>query len=210
MTYATDRRLPEPLRKLLPAGLQALCAFKPVARADLLFRQGKKPASMLYVTRGEVALQRPGRQGESVVLQRTRRGFVAEASLESARYHCDARVTVSGEVISIPIAPIKQALAVDSGFGGRWIAMLNQEVRRLRAQCERLSMRGVKQRLLHLIETEGGDGRLPMGSGLKSMSAELGMTHEALYRAVAELEKTGVLRRDRNVLIIARVGGKHG
>lgn len=157
---------------------------------------------MLYVTRGEVTLQRLGRQGESVVLQRTRHGFVAEASLESARYHCDALVTASGAMVAIPIEPIKQALASDSEFASRWIAMLNQEVKRLCAQCERLSMRGVKERLLHLIETEGGEGRLPLGAGLKSMAGEPGVTHEALYRAVAELEKKGVLHRQAHCLIV--------
>lgn len=203
MNDTADHRLPEPLRKLLPPGLQALCASSPCTRGELLFKQGKKPTRMLFVTRGEVVLQRLGRQGESVVLQRTRHGFVGEASLESARYHCDAVVTMSGVVIAIPIASIKRALATDSGFASRWIAMLNQEVKRLRAQCERLSMRGIKERLLHLIEIEGRDGRMPLGSGLKSMAAELGVTHEALYRAVAELEKNGVLRRQEEFLIVA-------
>jgi CRP-like cAMP-binding protein len=203
MSDTADQRLPEPLRKLLPVEIHALCASSPCARGELLFRQGKKPARMLYVTRGEVVLQRLGRQGAIVVLQRTRRGFIGEASLDSVRYHCDAVVTMSCEVVAIPLDAVKQALAADSGFAGRWIAMLNQEVKRLRAQCERLSLKGVKQRLLHLIEAEGSDGRLPLGGGLKSMASELGVSHEALYRAVAELEKNGVLRRHENHLIVA-------
>ena len=206
MSDTAEKRLPEPLHKLLPAEVQALCAASPCARGDLLFKQGKKPTAMLYVTRGEVVLQRLGRQGASVVLQRTRRGFIGEASLDSVRYHCDAVVTMSGEVVAIPLAAIKQALAADSGFAGRWIAMLNQEVKRLRAQCERLSMRGVAERLLHLIETEGSEGRLPLSGGLKSLASELGVSHEALYRAVAELEKKGVLQRRDNFLVVAGGG----
>jgi len=206
MSDTAEKHLPEPLRKLLPAEVQALCAASPCARGDLLFKQGKKPTAMLYVTRGEVVLQRLGRQGASVVLQRTRRGFIGEASLDSVRYHCDAVVTMSGEVVAIPLAAIKQALAADSGFAGRWIAMLNQEVKRLRAQCERLSMRGVAERLLHLIETEGSEGRLPLSGGLKSLASELGVSHEALYRAVAELEKKGVLQRRDNFLVVAGGG----
>ena len=200
-------QLPQPLRELLPDQLQALC--KPLAcnRGEVLFRRGREPARMLFVTHGEVVLRRLGRQGESVVLHRTRRGFVGEASLESARYHCDAVVTSSGEVIAIPIEAVRRALAVDPEFARRWIAMLNREVKRLRAQCERLALRGVKARLLHLIETEGRDGRLAMGSGLKSIAAELGVTHEALYRAVAELEKSGGLRRHENFLVVAATAG---
>ena len=203
MKNPAESRLPQPLRELLPDELQALCAPSACVRGDVLFQQGKKPTRMLFVTHGEVVLQRLDLQGESVVLQRTRRGFVAEASLESVRYHCDAVVTASGEVIAIPIEAVKRALAADSAFARRWIAMLNQEVKRLRAQCERLSLKGVKDRLLHLIETEGEEGRLTMGSGLKSMAAELGVSHEALYRAVAELEKSGGLRRQENFLVVA-------
>lgn len=205
MSDSAEKRLPEALRKLLPLEIQALCGSSACARGELLFRQGKKPSQMLYVTRGEVVLQRLGRQGAIVVLQRTRRGFTGEASLDSVRYHCDAVVTMSGEVVAIPIVAVKHALAADSGFAGRWIAMLNQEVKRLRAQCERLSMKGVKERLLHLIETEGSEGRLPLGAGLKSMASELGVTHEALYRAVAELERKGALRRREHFLVV--VGG---
>jgi len=39
---------------------------------------------MFFVTAGEVTLQRTGLQGEAVVLQRTRIGFVSEASLKVA------------------------------------------------------------------------------------------------------------------------------
>jgi len=185
-----------PLQALLPAALRPLCTQSRCAKGHLLFRRGKKPERMFYVAGGEVVLQRPGAHGENVVLQRARQGFVAEASLQSSKYHCDAVATVSGDLVSIPIGPIKQALLVDPAFAMRWIGMLNRELVRLRLQCERLSIKGVRDRLLHLIETEGQEGTLPLGTGLKSMASELGVTHEALYRTVAELEKKGLLRRE--------------
>lgn len=185
-----------PLQGLLPIALKPLCTQSHCVKGDLLFERGKKPERMFYVAGGEVVLQRPGSRGENVVLQRARQGFVAEASLQSARYHCDAVVTASGDLVGIPIEPIKTALLTDPAFAMRWIGMLNRELVRLRLQCERLSIKGVRDRLLHLIETEGQGGRLPLGAGLKSMAAELGVTHEALYRTVADLEKQGRLRRE--------------
>lgn len=205
MTAIIDTELPLALQSLLPTELQLLCSSRSCARGDILFKQGKKPVRMLFVSRGEVVLQRPGAQGETVVLQRTRQGFIAEASLHSARYHCDAVVTRSGEVISMPMEATKQILLSDPAFASRWIAMLNREVKRLRAQCERLSMKGVKERLLHLIESEGNKGHLALGSGLKSLAAELGVTHEALYRTVAHLERSDILvRRDGNLILVNR------
>jgi len=159
---------------------------------------------MFFVSAGEVVLQRLGAQGETVVLQRTRQGFIAEASLHSARYHCDALVTRTGELVSIPLPAIKKMLHSDPAFASRWIAMLNQEVKRLRGQCERLSKKGVKERLLHLIETEGKKGLLTLGSDLKSLAAELGVTHEALYRAVADLERANILVRREGCLAVKR------
>ena len=202
MSATIRTKLPEKLRELLPKELQQLCSFRSCARGDLLFKLGKKPAHMLFVSSGEVVLQRLGIQGETVVLQRTREGLIAEASLHSARYHCDALVTRSGEFVSVPMAAVRQMLHSDPAFAGRWIAMLSQEVKRLRAQCERLSRKGVKERLLHLIETEGEKGQLALGSDLKSLAAELGVTHEALYRAVADLERANILARRNGYLAI--------
>ncbi len=185
-----------PLQALLPAALRRLCTPSDCRKGELLFRQGKRPERMFYVAGGEVTLQRPGSNGENVILQRARQGFVAEASLQSSRYHCDAVVTVSGTVVCLPIESIKQALLSDSAFAMRWIGMLNRELMHLRLRCERLSIAGVRHRLLHLIDTEGKGGRLRLGAGLKSIAAELGVTHEALYRTVAELERRGLLRRE--------------
>lgn len=196
MKRAEHRNQLLPLQSLLPVALMPLCAQSRRVKGDLVFKQGRKPERMFYVARGEVVLRRPGSHGASVVLQRTRQGIVAEASLQSARYHCDAVVTISGELVSIPIEPVKRALLDDPAFAMRWIGMLNQELRHLRLQCERLSIKGVRDRLLHLIDTEGQDGSLPLGAGLKSIASELGVSHEALYRTVADLEKKGLLRRE--------------
>lgn len=127
---------------------------------------------------------------------------MGEASLQSARYHCDGKVIVSSEISQIPIRELRLALDNDPKFASRWIAMLNREVKRLRLQCERLSLNKVQDRLLHLIETEGQTGKYPLGVGLKSLASELGVTHEALYRCVSEMEKNKLLRRDDGYLVL--------
>ncbi|HUX89648.1 MAG TPA: Crp/Fnr family transcriptional regulator [Gallionellaceae bacterium] len=195
-------KLPVALKELLPEKLGQECVFVPCVKGEWLIQQGKKPQQMFYVASGEVVLQRLGTQGENRVLQRARQCFVAEASIQSPSYHCDAMVTVSGELVAIPIELVRQALLADPAFAMRWVGMLNRELKRLRAQCERLSLKGVRDRLLHLIESEGQCGRLALGAGLKSIALELGVTHEALYRTVAEMEKQGVLRREAGQLLV--------
>jgi len=152
---------------------------------------------MFFVLHGEVTLERLSQQGDPVVLQRTRHGFVSEASLQSPKYHCDARVVAHSEIIRIPLSVLADSLDMDPAFAGRWISMLNQEVKRLRLQCERLSMKSVKDRILHLIYTEGKNGKYQVNTGLKSLAGELGVTHEALYRTLATLEKSRkIMRKD--------------
>ena len=203
------RELPVELKELLPPRLHARCANGRYARGTTLFETGRRPAVMFYVASGEVTLERHGIHGESVVMQRCRRGFVGEASLHSSRYHCDARVVTDAEISRIPLRELGEALDADPSFAVRWIGMLNREVRRLRLQCERLSLNTVEARLIHLLDTEGSDGGYPVGAGLKSIAREIGVTHEALYRCVASLERRGIVNRIdgclRRVVALPRV-----
>ena len=196
--------LPTALKALLPATFHARCEGARFPKNERLFLTGTKPEWMFYVVSGEVTLERTGLQGEPVVLQRTRQGFVSEASLKSAKYHCDALAIADTTVVKIPIGDLSAELDRDPAFASRWIGMLNAEVRRLRLHCERLSMKSVKDRVLHLINTEGNNGAYTAATGLKSLAGELGVTHEALYRTLAALEKSKVIQRADRVLSLMR------
>jgi CRP-like cAMP-binding protein len=196
--------LPSALKALLPSTFHARCEGARIPKNEQLFRTGAKPAWMFYVVSGEVTLERTGLQGEPVVLQRTRQGFVSEASLKSAKYHCGALAIVDTTVVKIPIHDLAAALGHDPAFASRWIAMLNAEVQRLRLHCERLSMKSVRDRVLHLVNTEGQNGAYTAATGLKSLAGELGVTHEALYRTLAALEKEQLIRRADGVVSLVR------
>lgn len=196
--------LPPELAALLPPAQHGAGQWLQYPRGERLFTTGQAPVWMFFVLGGEVVLERPGLHGEVVVLQRTRHGFVGEASLQSGTYHCDGLVTAPARVVRWPVAALREALATDPAFAGRWIAMLNRELRRLRLQCERLALTRVQDRVLHLLETEGVAGRYPVPAGLKSLAGELGVTHEALYRTLAALEKSGRVAREDGAL--RRVG----
>lgn len=190
------------LHELLPKSLISSCEEADLPKGTRLFKAGDKPERMFFVVNGEVVLERPGLQGASVILQRTRRGFVGEASLKSAKYHCHGQVVADTRIVQIPIRKVRDAIDSDPAFAGRWIGMLNKEVKRLRLQCERLSLTKVQDRFVHLLETEGDDGRFPIGAGIKSLAGELGVTHEALYRCIYAMEKQGALKRTASHLCL--------
>ena len=195
------------LAALLPGDLHACCVTSVHRKGERLFVAGSKPTHMVFIAGGEVILERHNAQGGAVVLQRVRHGFVGEASLRSARYHCDGTVIATSDVIRIPIARVRLAMDTDPVFAGRWVGMLNREVQRLRLRCERMSLHKVQERLTHLVETEGTNGSYPLPAGLKSLAAELGVTHEALYRCATQMQREGLLSRDERGLSLRRITG---
>ena len=192
--------LPPSLTALLPKQMHPLCVGAYYKKHQTLFLTGERPHWMFFVVSGEVTLERTELQGEPVVLQRTRLGFVSEASLKVAKYHCDALAIVDTTVIKVPAKELAVVLEQDPDFASRWIDMLNSEVKRLRFHCERLSLKSVKAKVLHLINTEGKNGKYKVTSGLKSLAGELGVTHEALYRTLAAMENEKTVRREEGLL----------
>ena len=128
---------------------------------------------------------------------------MSEASLLTDVYHCDAIATHSGLAITLPIHSLRKAL-IDSDFSLKWVQLLSREIMHLRTQSERLGMKDIKSKLIHLIETDGKAGTLQLQSDLKSMASEIGVTHEALYRAISTLEKDGLLIRHPDSLELVR------
>lgn len=202
--HMLHRAPPSDLLELLPASIHPHCVSQFFARGARLFETGRKPEYMYFVESGEVTLERYSLDGNTIILQRTRHGFVSEASLQSPAYHCDAVAVIDTVAVRIPLRDLRQVLASDPAFSMRWVSMLNREIMRLRRQCERLSLLTVEERLLHLVETEGSEGAYPLGSGLKSIARQLGVTHEALYRCIARLEKAQRVRRDADRLFLLK------
>jgi CRP-like cAMP-binding protein len=209
MAYDLDhmsQNIPQTLLHLLPGKVLDLCKQRVLSKGEMLFKQGAKPETLFYIVSGEAVLSRISSHGESTILQRCKTGFLSEASLLSEKYHCDAFATQSGLAITIPIQAIRDGL-MDSEFAIKWVALLSREIMRLRTQSERLGLKDIKSKLLHLIETEGTQGRLTLQSDFKSLASEIGVTHEALYRTISALENDGTLIKTLNSLQLAQKKG---
>lgn len=182
-----------PELSLLSAPLRAAAAVRNFSKDEAIFRRGVRPQAIYFLLAGEVRLVRRSNTGGEVVFQRTRRGFFAEASLESALYHCDAMVGQPSEVLCIPLSAAREALDADPAFRRAWIAHLSRELRRARAQGERLALKSARERVLHYLESEGTGGVVTLTVSRKAWAAELGLTHETLYRILARLEAEGCI-----------------
>jgi CRP/FNR family transcriptional regulator, dissimilatory nitrate respiration regulator len=182
----------------LPPRLRACAVPLAAAAGDIVFRRGSRPARVFLVLEGEVRLVRSSPGGAEIVLQRSSSGFLAEASLEAPRYHCDAIAAADSRLLAFPIGPFREALRRDATFRTFWMARLAREVRLLRSQNERLSLRSAAERIEHYMEAEGEQGRLELKCSRKAWAAELGLTHEVLYRTLAGLQRSGRLTASKS------------
>lgn len=183
---------PSDFLPLLNADTRQRVAERVYVKGEQLFCRGDAPRFMFYVVSGEARLLRNSPAGVEVVFQRARRGFLAEASLEQPAYHCDGVAAQSTRVLAVPIVGFRAVLSHEK-VRGLWLRHLSNELRRVRAHSERLALRSATDRIIHFIETEGSNGALTLTQPKKSWAAELGLTHEALYRALRAMRDAGIL-----------------
>lgn len=149
-----------------------------------LFHQGDVVQHMFQIVEGEVQLIRRHRQGSILILQRGVQGnTLAEASLFTDTYHCDA---VAAEVSKVRYFSRKDVLTQfedNPAFARNWANHLSSEMRAARFKTEILSQRTVAQRLdMWLLQ----NGTLPDRGSWKQLAAEIGTSPEALYREIAK------------------------
>jgi CRP-like cAMP-binding protein len=190
----------QPALGIVPPALRRTACRLALAAGETLFRSGSAVQRVFAVVEGEVRLVRREAGGAEFVLQRARGGFVAEASLDSGAYHCDAVAAANACVVAFPAAEFRAALETAPAFSRAWQAQLAREVRRLRTQCERLCLKTAPERVVHYIRSEGTQGALALTQSRMAWASELGITHEALYRTLRRMQQDGVLEVQGPVL----------
>jgi CRP/FNR family transcriptional regulator, dissimilatory nitrate respiration regulator len=181
------------LTSLLPAGRE-----RRLARGETLFRAGDPAIGLVIIHRGMLELQRMSPEGRRLVLHRAGPGAsFAEASLFEPRHHCDAVATSPAEITIHTPASLRRAAARDPNLGWRLAAHLAAALVRERARAERLALPHAVERLLDAVHAlpAGRDGVRRLDTSWKALAAELGLTHEATYRALARMERQGLLQR---------------
>jgi len=172
-------------------------------KGQIIFRSGDEVDAVYRVLEGEVCLTRFSPEGAEIVLYRARKGdFFAEASLFGSRYHCDAICTRPGRCLRLPADALRQRLSNDPNFALEWIATLSRNLRRQRASQERLGLKSLRMRVIHYIVDRGEKGRVELDQPIIRWAVELGASHEALYRTLAEMEREGLLQRQGQTLIL--------
>jgi CRP-like cAMP-binding protein len=196
-----------PVKDWLPAAVRAAAAERKLKAGETVFHLGDKTVGFYEVVAGRVRLSRINRSGREVILYVAGPGeTIAEASLFSPTYHCDA---VAGSDALVRIFPKAAILAVfenDPKAARTFTAALARQVMDLRTRLEQRNIRSARERVRHYLNVNAGeDGRTVEITGtLKDVAAELGISHEALYRTLAGLQRAGEIRRARGKIVLSR------
>lgn len=153
-------------------------------RGQSLFHRGDPVKEMHFVLTGSVHLVRHQGDGSTLVLQRAGPGSIlAEASLYSETYHCDAVASGPAETRAYAKPGFKKLLATSSAFSDVWANYLAQELQGARLRSEILSLKTVAGRLDAWIAWNGGAS--PGKGEWKLVANEIAVSPEALYRELA-------------------------
>lgn len=164
--------------------------------------------AIFEVESGRLRLLRQTVEDHTVVIHTARSGeLFAEAALFSPAYHCNAIAAAPSCVRAYSKRSFLSAIRSDPKLAERFMAVLARQLQTVRSRLEQRNIRSARQRVLHhLALAAGSDGRTVRLTGtLMDLAAEIGLTHEALYRTLAALEKGDAIERAGPEIVLRKL-----
>ena len=177
---------------MLPAPFHDFHAQTPIplAKGSCAFRQDDEALGIYYVVRGSVALVRHSESGHQIIVHRAQQGeTLAEASLFSAKYHCDCLALQDSELVRLNKTALLHQIKQDPDFALAMLQRFAGQVQGYRRQLEILAIKGAQDRVLAALRDSGQNG------SVMNFSRSIGLSHESTYRALSELVSRGLVRR---------------
>ena len=178
--------LPKPFHEV-PAEKQST---KRVSKTETLFLQGDYCRGLFYLSSGKIELRRYSADGEVTVVHKAFPGATfAEASLFTDNYHCDALALANSHVVQIDRLYLLDRLAKDAVFASALLSTFARQIQTYRRKVEILSIQSAEQRVLSALK-EGW-----LKGSIIDFASEVGLSHEATYRALASLAQQRIIRK---------------
>lgn len=187
----------------LSAAVRGAARERRLKAGQALFRRGDRTSGLYEIVEGQVRLVRVNRAGREAVLHVAMAGeTMAEASLFSASYHCDAIATTDAVVRLYPKAAVLAEFNRDPKAARKFAAVLARQVMTLRTRLEQRNIRAARDRVRHylVINADADRGTVTLSGTLKDVASELGLTHEVLYRTLADMTADGEIERRKGTI----------
>lgn len=188
----------------LPQALRDAAKVRELTDGEYLFRQGDQANAIYEIERGRLTMVRYTTDSRAVIVHTAREGqLFAEAALFAQTYHCDGIAAGNTRVRIYLKERLLAAFAVDHKLALSFTTMLAHEIMALRARLEVRNVRSARERILqHLALIAEAPHIFRLDRTLKDLAAEIGLTHEAFYRALAALEKDGAIKRKGDRILL--------
>ena len=171
-----------------------------------LFRRGSPVAGFYVVVSGKVRLVRVDSAGREAVLYIAKADEVlAESSLFSSTYHCDAIASIHSIVRLYPKSALLAEFRRNPQMAEAFMAMLAHQVMSLRTRLQLRDIRSARERIRdYLTINVGPDGcTVSLLGTLKDLAGYLGLTHEVLYRTLAKMASDREIKRSGKTITLS-------
>ena len=157
-----------------------------LSKGQHLFHQDKQTGGLFYVRNGKIELRRMTQSGDLLLVHQAINGETfAEASLFSDHYHCDAISTDESNLVEIDRKYVLAHLQTDANFAIAMTKHLARQNQLYRRKLEIMAIKSAPDRVYSALSDD------MLKSDVISLAAEIGLTHEAVYRSLRKLVKQG-------------------
>jgi CRP-like cAMP-binding protein len=174
---------------------------------ELVFSEDSPADDVFLVKSGCVRLVVFPQDDKQLVLYRALKDETfAEEHLALEKYSYRAVTDEQTELQIVSKAALLNDINTNPAIAMRFIECISSRYYQLRINFERLGIAAAKERVLHWLKTLSlrQGPVIDLTGKLKSLSDDLNLTHEAMYRALRELEQGGAIQRDRGKIKICK------
>ena len=191
----------------LPPSLWENAKVRDIASGQFLFHQGDQVEGIFEVVEGRLRQFSHTVDGRDVVMYIARQGaLIVESALFSDTYQCSVVALAPSRVRAFDKDVFLGALRAEPAIAEKFMSVLADQVRQLRATLETRNLRTARERIIHFLAVNGEPESqiFRLDGTLKDLADDLGITHESLYRTLAQLAKEGVIERTPNNIFLRK------
>ena len=188
----------------LPRSGRASAIERRLGTGQALFNQCDRASGVYEVVSGKVRLTRVDAEGHELLLGIACVGDTfAEASLFTP-IHGFSAVAMGKAILRLyPKSSLLAEFARNPQAVQAFAALLARQVIDLRTRLERHNLHSARDRVRHYLAAGAEDGTVVLPGTVKDLAGELGLSHEALYRTLSEMEHEGEIARRNGRITLA-------
>jgi len=179
-------------------------------RGEVILLEGEAPQAVYFIVHGQVRIYRLSPEGREQVLKRLGPGkaFNLVPVLDGGPNPSSAMAWTDVTVYVIERSHFVQIVREHPAVAMAILTDFAAKLRHMTALVEDLSLRTVGARLAKLLLTQAAEGEAaPRRMTQQEMAAQLGTVREVVGRALAELEREGLIRMERHRIVIVDRSG---